>query len=41
MNYALSLFGIVHISHYPTFLTIEPANICQLACPQCPVGMAK
>ncbi|MGN1240000.1 MAG: radical SAM/SPASM domain-containing protein, partial [Paludibacteraceae bacterium] len=33
--------GIVHISHYPTFLTIEPANICQLACPQCPVGMAK
>ncbi len=41
MNYALSLFGIVHISHYPTFLTIEPANICQLACPQCPVGRAK
>ena len=41
MNYALSLFGIVHISHYPTFLTIEPSNICQLACPQCPVGMAK
>lgn len=41
MNYALSLFGIVHISHYPTFLTIEPANICQLSCPQCPVGMAK
>ena len=41
INYALSLFGIVHISHYPTFLTIEPSNICQLACPQCPVGMAK
>lgn len=41
MNYALSLFGIVHISHYPTFLTIEPSNICQLACPQCPVGIAK
>lgn len=41
MNYALSLFGIVHSSHYPTFLTIEPSNICQLACPQCPVGIAK
>ena len=41
MNYALSLFGIVHTSHYPTFLTIEPSNICQLACPQCPVGIAK
>ncbi|MGN0234868.1 MAG: radical SAM/SPASM domain-containing protein [Paludibacteraceae bacterium] len=41
INYALSLFGIVHISHYPAFLTIEPANICQLACPECPVGMAK
>ena len=25
----------------PTFVSIEPANICQLRCPECPVGMRK
>ncbi len=23
---------------YPTFVSIEPANYCQLSCPECPVG---
>ena len=38
-NYALSLFGLVRITHMPTFVSVEPANICQLRCPECPVGM--
>lgn len=25
----------------PTFLSIEPANYCQLRCPECPVGQAR
>ncbi|MCQ2348144.1 MAG: SPASM domain-containing protein [Paludibacteraceae bacterium] len=24
----------------PTFLSVEPADVCQLSCPQCPVGCA-
>ncbi len=24
---------------YPTFVSVEPANYCQLRCPECPVGM--
>lgn len=24
--------------HLPTFISVEPANFCQLSCPQCPVG---
>ena len=40
-SYALSLFGIVRVCHLPTFISIEPANICQLHCPECPVGMRK
>lgn len=35
---ALSLFGIVRVRHLPTFVSIEPANYCQLRCPECPVG---
>ena len=38
-NYALSLFGLVRISHMPTFVSVEPAAVCQLRCPACPVGM--
>lgn len=26
--------------HLPTFVSVEPANFCQLRCPECPVGMA-
>ena len=37
-NYALSRFGLVRISHMPLFVSVEPANICQLRCPECPVG---
>ena len=37
-NYALSLFGLVRITHMPTFVSVEPANFCQLRCPECPVG---
>lgn len=25
--------------HLPTFISVEPANYCQLHCPECPVGM--
>lgn len=26
--------------HLPTFVSVEPANFCNLRCPECPVGMA-
>ena len=26
--------------HLPTFVSVEPANFCQLRCPECPVGTA-
>ena len=38
LSYALSLFGIVRVRHLPTFVSVEPANFCQLHCPECPVG---
>lgn len=37
-NYALSLLGLVRISHAPLFVSVEPASVCQLRCPECPVG---
>lgn len=37
-NYALSYLGIMRFTHMPTFVTVEPANFCQLHCPECPVG---
>lgn len=37
--YALSHIGIACVPPMPTFLSIEPANICQLRCPQCPVSL--
>ena len=40
-NYALSRFGLVRISHMPLFVSVEPAAVCQLKCPECPVGQAK
>ena len=40
-NYALSRFGLVRISHRPLFVSVEPAAICQLCCPECPVGRTK
>ena len=38
-SYALSRFGLVRISHAPLFVSVEPAAVCQLRCPACPVGM--
>ncbi|MBQ7631257.1 MAG: radical SAM protein [Paludibacteraceae bacterium] len=38
-SYALSLLGLVRIQHEPLFVSVEPANICQLRCPACPVGL--
>ncbi len=38
-SYALSLTGLVHVRHMPLFLSVEPANICQLKCPECPIGI--
>ncbi len=37
-SYALGLLGSVHIVHKPVFLSVEPAAVCQLRCPECPVG---
>lgn len=37
-NYALSRMGLVRISHAPLFVSVEPAAVCQLKCPECPVG---
>ena len=37
-NYALSLTGLVRISHAPLFVSVEPAAVCQLHCPECPVA---
>ena len=43
MGYALNRFGSAlfrsPISHSPLFVSVEPANICQLRCPACPVGL--
>ena len=39
VSYALSRFGSVHIAHRPLFVSVEPAAVCQLRCPECPVGM--
>ncbi len=35
---ASRLTGKVHIWHKPTFISVEPANYCNLQCPECPVG---
>ena len=40
-NYALSLIGLVRSTHMPAFVSIEPAAVCQLKCPACPVGIQK
>ena len=38
-SYLLSLLGVCRVRYMPTFVSVEPANFCQLACPECPVGM--
>lgn len=39
VSYMLSLLGVYRVHHLPVFVSVEPANYCQLRCPQCPVGM--
>ena len=39
-NYALSRLGLVRFTHMPTFVSVEPAAVCQLRCPECPVGVS-
>ena len=39
MSYALNRFGSAHIAHSPLFVSVEPAAVCQLRCPACPVGL--
>ena len=40
-SYALSRLGIVRFAHRPVFVSVEPASVCQLRCPECPVGSGK
>lgn len=39
ISYALNRLGSAHIAHAPLFVSVEPANVCQLKCPACPVGL--
>lgn len=40
LSYRLSTFGILtKWNTKPLFISIEPVNICNLRCPECPVGM--
>ena len=36
--YLFSLCGRIRVRHMPMFVSVEPANICQLRCSECPVG---
>lgn len=38
---ASAIFRKVSINHLPFFISIEPADFCQLECPECPVGQNK
>lgn len=39
-SYALSRLGSVRFLHHtPLFVSVEPAAVCQLRCPACPVGL--
>lgn len=41
-DYMRMLCGLKpHTKHKPVFLSVEPANTCNLKCPQCAVGRAK
>ena len=39
LSYALNRLGSAHIAHAPLFVSVEPAAVCQLRCPECPVGL--
>ncbi len=38
MCYLLSLCGVERVAPMPSFISVEPADFCQLHCPECPVG---
>ncbi|GJQ60087.1 MAG: radical SAM protein [Candidatus Scalindua sp.] len=38
MGRVQSVFGSAHLYYYPTKITIESGNICNLRCPLCPTG---
>ncbi len=40
LSYALSWVGGVRVRHTPVFVSVEPADYCQLRCPECPVGQS-
>lgn len=37
--YVSYIFKIHKTQHYPAFVSIEPTNICNLKCPECPTGI--
>lgn len=39
LSYWLSRCGLIWFKHSPCFVSIEPANFCNLRCPQCPTGI--
>jgi radical SAM protein with 4Fe4S-binding SPASM domain len=42
LSYILSTFGKYQFNKFrPVFVSVEPADFCQLACPECPVGNSK
>ena len=41
VSYAWSKAGVYRVNHLPVFVSVEPANFCQLACLECPVGMSR
>lgn len=38
LSFLLSKMGKVRVNHLPVFVSVEPANRCNLHCPECPVG---
>lgn len=38
MSYMLSRRNVRYFRHSPCFISVEPANFCQLSCPECHVG---
>ena len=40
-SFALSIAGVSYVRHMPAFVSVEPADFCQLTCPECPVGLRR
>lgn len=37
-SFVLARLGVIQAKHLPLFVSVEPANVCQLHCPECPVS---